>query len=169
MANQALRLVVPTPVNGTVPPRRKPNSETRDREHLTEAEVERLMKAAGKNRYGHRDATMILIAFRHGLRPVEVCNLKWDSIDLAKARIHVNRAKNGEPSTHPLSGVELRALRRLKRESIESLSCLFPSVVRALHDGRLSQDDCTAVRGGQVLVPGAPAHVPPRLRVQAGQ
>jgi type 1 fimbriae regulatory protein FimB/type 1 fimbriae regulatory protein FimE len=68
------------------------------------------MKAAGKNRYGHRDATMILIAFRHGLRPVEVCNLKWDSIDLAKARIHVNRAKNGEPSTHPLSGVELRAL-----------------------------------------------------------
>jgi type 1 fimbriae regulatory protein FimB/type 1 fimbriae regulatory protein FimE len=50
--------------------------ETRDREHLTEAEVERLMKAAGKNRYGHRDATMILIAFRHGLRPVEVCNLK---------------------------------------------------------------------------------------------
>ena len=78
------------------------------------------MKAAGENRYGHRDATMILIAFRHGLRPVEVCNLKWDSIDLAKARIHVNRAKNGEPSTHPLSGVELRALRRLKRESIES-------------------------------------------------
>jgi type 1 fimbriae regulatory protein FimB/type 1 fimbriae regulatory protein FimE len=63
---------------------------------------------------------MILIAFRHGLRPVEVCNLKWDSIDLASARMHVNRAKNGEPSTHPLSGVELRALRRLKREEIES-------------------------------------------------
>ena len=60
MANQALRLLVPTTVNGTVPPRRKPNSETRDREHLTEAEVERLMKAAGENRYGHRDATMIL-------------------------------------------------------------------------------------------------------------
>ena len=120
MRKAALRLVVPKPINGTVPPRRKPNSETRDREHLTEAEVERLMKAAGKNRYGHRDATMILIAFRHGLRPVEVCNLKWDSIDLTKARIHVNRAKNGEASTHPLSGVELRALRRLKRESIES-------------------------------------------------
>jgi type 1 fimbriae regulatory protein FimB/type 1 fimbriae regulatory protein FimE len=63
---------------------------------------------------------MILIAFRHGLRPIEVCNLKWDSIDLAKGRIHVTRAKNGEPSTHPLSGVELRALPRLKRESIES-------------------------------------------------
>jgi hypothetical protein len=58
MRKAALRLAVPTPVNGTVPPRRKPNSETRDREHLTEAEVERLMKAAGENRYGHRDATM---------------------------------------------------------------------------------------------------------------
>ena len=79
------------------------------------------MKAAGENRYGHRDATMILIAFRHGLRPIEVCNLKWDSIDLAKARIHVNRAKKHEPSTQPLSGVELRALRWPKRESIESL------------------------------------------------
>ena len=55
---RAARLVVPTPVNGTVPPHRKPNSETRDREHLTEAEVERLMKTAGENRYGHRDATM---------------------------------------------------------------------------------------------------------------
>ena len=76
MANQALRTVVPATVNGTVPSRRKPNSETRDREHLTEAEVERLMKAAGENRYGHRDATMILIAFRHDLRPIEVCNLK---------------------------------------------------------------------------------------------
>ena len=102
MPKSALRLVSPAPVNGTVPPRRKPNSETRDREHLTEAEVARLMKAAGSNRYGHRDATMILIAFRHGLRPVEVCNLRWESIDLARARMHVNRA---------------RALRRLKRES----------------------------------------------------
>jgi type 1 fimbriae regulatory protein FimB/type 1 fimbriae regulatory protein FimE len=55
---------------------------------------------------------MILIAFRHGLRPVEVCNLRWDSIHLAKTRIHVNRARNGEPSTHPLSGVELRRARR---------------------------------------------------------
>ena len=64
MRKAALRLVSPTPVNGTVPPRRRPNSETRDREHLTEAEVERLMKAVGKNRYGHRDATMILKEFR---------------------------------------------------------------------------------------------------------
>ena len=73
---------------------------------------------------------MILIAFRHGLRPVEVCNLKWDSIDLAKARIHVNRAKNGEPSTHPLSGVELRPCGGSNGSRSSRLSCLFPNVVR---------------------------------------
>src|SRR6516164_6991990 len=154
MQKSALRLVVPTPINGTVPPRRKPNSETRDREHLTEAEVERLMKAAGENRYGHREATMILIAFRHGLRPVEVCNLKWDSIDLAKARIHVNRAKNGEPSTHPLSGVELRALRRLKRASIES-----PFVF-------VSERGSPFTTAGYRKMIARSAHAPTRLRLQ---
>ena len=33
------------------------------------------MKAAGDNRHGHRGATMILLAFRHGLRASEICAL----------------------------------------------------------------------------------------------
>jgi integrase len=74
------------------------------------------MKAAGNNRYGHRDATMILIAFRHGLRASELCSLRWDQADLVHGRLHVNRLKNGIPSVHPLTGIELRALRRLQRE-----------------------------------------------------
>jgi integrase len=117
MTKPLLRLVTPTPVNGTVPPRRRPNDELRTREHLTEAEVERLIKAAGDNRYGHRDRTMILLAFRHGLRPAELVTLRWDNIDLAAGRMHVSRVKNGTPATHPLAGIELRALRRLRRES----------------------------------------------------
>jgi type 1 fimbriae regulatory protein FimB/type 1 fimbriae regulatory protein FimE len=68
MGNAHLRLVSPRSVIGTVPPRRRPNAELRTREYLTEAEVERLIKAAKANRHGYRDATMILIAFRHGLR-----------------------------------------------------------------------------------------------------
>ena len=68
MANSWLSLVVPNTVNGTVPPRRQKNSKLRTREYLTEAEVDRLIKAAKTNRYGKRDATMILMAFRHGLR-----------------------------------------------------------------------------------------------------
>jgi type 1 fimbriae regulatory protein FimB/type 1 fimbriae regulatory protein FimE len=95
---------------------RRANAHYRTREYLTEQEIERLMKAAGDNRHGHRDATMILLAFRHGLRASELCSLRWDQIELAHGRLHVRRAKNGMPSVHPLGGVELRALRRLQRE-----------------------------------------------------
>ena len=120
MAKPSLKLVPPTSINGTVPPRRRPNAELRPREYLTEAEVGRLMKAAGKNRNGHRDATMVLLAFRHGLRAAELVTLRWDNVDLAHGKLHVNRVKNGSPSVHPLAGTEIRALRRLKRESPES-------------------------------------------------
>jgi integrase len=117
MGKSHLSLVAPTTVLRTVAtPRRKTNGELRPREYLTESEVERLRKAAGENRNGHRDATMILVAFRHGFRPSEVCTLRWDAIDLDHGKIHCNRRKNGAPSVHPLSGVELRALRRVKRE-----------------------------------------------------
>jgi integrase len=111
----------PIAVNGTVPPRRVRNSERRPREYLTVKEVELLMDTARtRGRYGHRDATMILIAFRHGLRPAEACALRWDMVDLGQALLHVRRVKNGTPSVQPLAGVELRALRKLKRDEIES-------------------------------------------------
>src|SRR5277367_2670065 len=57
------------------------------------------------------------MAFRHGLRAAEVCDLRWDQVDFNGAVLHVRRVKNGTPSTHPLHGDELRALRRLQRES----------------------------------------------------
>jgi len=97
-------------------PRRKPNAEYRSREHLTEREVGRLIEAMKGNRWGHRDATMVLIAFRHALRASELVDLSWDQVDLERALLHVRRVKNGSPATHPLTGKELRALRRLQRE-----------------------------------------------------
>ena len=97
-------------------PRRKPNAEYRSREHLTEREVERLIDATKGKRWGHRDATMVLIAFRHGLRASELVDLSWDQVDLEHALLHVRRVKSGCPATHPLTGKELRALRRLQRE-----------------------------------------------------
>jgi hypothetical protein len=72
MGNPQLRLVTPATVNRTVTPRRAKNSELRSREYLTAQEIEALMDAARKNRHGHRDSTMILIAFRHGLRASEL-------------------------------------------------------------------------------------------------
>jgi len=111
----------------TVTPRRPPNSDLRTREHLTEAEVERLIKATGDNRYGHRDATMILVTYRHGLRASELTDLRWEQVDFRTATLHVRRVKQGTPSTHPIVGDELRALRRLQREQEPKSTFVFTS------------------------------------------
>lgn len=98
-------------------PKRQKNSDVRSREYLTEEEVESLMKAARETgRHGHRDATLILFAYRHGLRVSELVSLRWDQIDLKPGLLHVNRLKNGTASTHPVRGPEIRALRRLQRD-----------------------------------------------------
>jgi integrase len=120
MTKPRLRLVASTTENRTVTPRRSQNGELRTREHLTTDEVERLIEAAKTNRYGHRDALMVLLAFRHGLRAAEVCDLRWEQVDFKTASLHVRRLKNGTPSTHPLTGRELRALRRHQRQSEKS-------------------------------------------------
>jgi integrase len=116
MTNSHLRLVAPSTVNCTVTPRRPSNAELRTREHLTPDEVERLIEAAKTNRHGHRDALMVLLAYRHGLRAAEVVDLRWEQIDFKSALLSVRRVKAGTPSTHPLSGRELRALRQHQRE-----------------------------------------------------
>ncbi len=116
----------PTLVNGTVPPRRRPNAALRSREHLTPDEAEQLMTAAGKRgRYGHRDATLLMLGYRHGLRVGELVALRWEQVDLKAGLLHVTRLKRGLPSTHPLRGPELRALRRLQREQRPSSPYVF--------------------------------------------
>jgi type 1 fimbriae regulatory protein FimB/type 1 fimbriae regulatory protein FimE len=122
-----LKLVAPTAEKRTVTPIRRPNAEIRTREYLTDAEVEKLAEAAKGNRYGHRDATMVLTAYRHGLRSSELVDLRWDQVDFASATLHVRRAKRGTPSTHPIRGDELRALRRLQREQEPKSPFVFTS------------------------------------------
>jgi integrase len=98
-----LRLIGPRNENLSVPV--KPaNAELRTREYLTPAEVEELTKAARDGRYGHRDTTLILVAFRHGLRATEICDLEWSQVEFSRsAALHVRRVKNGKPSV-PDSG-----------------------------------------------------------------
>jgi len=127
MVKSHLKLVTPNTVKRTVTPKRRRNGDLRTREYLTEAEVERLMKAATGNRWGHRDATMILVAYRHGLRVSELTDLRWDQVDFRTATLHVRRAKQGTPSTHPIVGDELRALRRLQREQDPKSPFVFTS------------------------------------------
>ncbi|MFC1610921.1 tyrosine-type recombinase/integrase [Myxococcota bacterium] len=98
-------------------PRKPRNKDVRSREHLTEDEVAKLMAAANRlGRHGHRDSTMIMICYRHGLRVSELVALRWEQVDLKQGYLHVHRGKNGIPSTHPLRGPEIRALRKLHRD-----------------------------------------------------
>jgi integrase len=127
MGKSHLKLVTPATLKRTVTPRRQRNGDLRTREYLTEAEVERLMKAATGNRHGHRDATLILVAYRHGLRASELVDLRWDQVDFRTATLHVRRVKQGTPSTHPIVGDELRALRRLQREQEPKSPFVFTS------------------------------------------
>lgn len=116
MAKTSPKRVSPNTENRTVALRRPKNADLRTREHLTAGEVERLIEGAKGNRHGHRDALMTLLTFRHGFRAAEVCDLRWEQVDFKTASLHVRRLKNGTPSTHPLTGRELRALRRHERE-----------------------------------------------------
>ncbi|MGB6752283.1 MAG: tyrosine-type recombinase/integrase [Xanthobacteraceae bacterium] len=112
-----LRVVEPRNENRTVPVRPS-NDDLRPREYLTPGEVETLIKAARDGRYGHRDATLILVAYRHGLRAIEICDLEWSQVEFGRnATLHVRRAKNGKPAAHPIRGDELRALHKLKAET----------------------------------------------------
>ena len=101
MENSRLREAAPTSVNVTVG--------QRSREYLTDREVERLIEAAKQNRSGHRDATAILVAYRHGLRASELVTLRWDDIDLATGRLHVRRAKSGDASGSSVNSVRNRS------------------------------------------------------------
>ncbi|MFZ2081574.1 MAG: tyrosine-type recombinase/integrase, partial [Xanthobacteraceae bacterium] len=87
------------------------------RQYFTESELNKLISAARKGRYGHRDATLILLMARHGLRVTEAVDLQWDQIDFTRAHLHVRRLKGGTASVHPIQGDELRALRELRRQS----------------------------------------------------
>jgi integrase len=119
IAKSHLRLVAPNTENRTVP-KRLANKELRTREHLTDDEVEKLLAVVKDNRQGTRDALMVLLAYRHGLRAKEVVELRWEQVDFKGGRLHVRRAKNGTPATHPLTGRELRELRKHHRESLQS-------------------------------------------------
>jgi type 1 fimbriae regulatory protein FimE len=148
----------------SAPPKRRRNLDVRSREHLTEQEVEKLIKAAQEARYGHRDATAILLAYRHGLRVKELVGLRWDQIDLRAGTLHVNRVKNGTESTHPLRGRELRALRQLRRDWPDS-----PYVLCSERGGPMTTDNVRKVvaRCGQLARLPFPVH-PHMLRHACG-
>ncbi len=146
-------------------PIRPNNKDVRTREYLTEQEVDMLMDAARKTgRHGHRDATLILLAYRHGLRVSELVSMRWDQIDLKQGLLHVNRVKNGMASTHPVRGPEIRALRKLQREYPDT-----PYVFVTERKGPLTTSTVRKMvaRAGEKSAIGFPVH-PHMLRHACG-
>jgi type 1 fimbriae regulatory protein FimB/type 1 fimbriae regulatory protein FimE len=147
------------------PPKRKYNRDVRSREYLTSREVDALIqavKSVGRN--PHRNATLILVAYRHGLRATELVRLRWDQVDLEENVLHVVRLKNGRPSTHPIPKVEARALRRLRRESAPS-----PFVFLSERGGPMTSANVHKIvaRAGRLAGLPFPAH-PHMLRHACG-
>jgi site-specific recombinase XerD len=115
-----LNLVKSTVMRPVAPAGRKTNDAYRIREHLTEAEMTKLLAALRQNRHGHRDWLIALLIYRHGLRVSEACDLRWDDIDLAKRTIVVRRLKGSTDSSHYLERDELAGLKRLQCDGAKS-------------------------------------------------
>jgi integrase len=126
-----VQLRPPTSEKPTVARGRGKNRAYRTREYLTEAEVEKLLAAAGKGRNPERDRLLVLLAFRHALRVSELVDVRVDDIDLKAATIHIRRAKNGTPGIHGLQGDELRLIRGVIRANGEQCRYLFLSERKA--------------------------------------
>ncbi len=105
MQKSHLKLVARRTVNRTVTPKRLPNADLRTREHPTEAEMERLLRAAKENRWGNRDATMLLVAYRHGLRASELVDLRWDQVDFRTATCTFTGSNRAHPARIQSSGM----------------------------------------------------------------
>jgi len=134
------------------------------RRYLTADELEKLIKAARKGRYGKRDATLVLITARHGLRVTEAVDLRWDQIDFSKGHLHVRRLKGGIHSIHPIQGDELRALRELRREQEPESAFLFTTE----RGGPMTRSNVAKMIDGAGKRAGLPHCHPHQLRHTCG-
>ncbi len=147
-------------------PNQRKYAEVRSREHLLFEEVAAMREAIKQKggRHAHRDSTLILVMYRHGLRVEEAANLKWEQIDFASGNVHVQRVKRGTPSTQPLGGDEMRSLRKLQRDYLAS-----PFVFQSSRKGPLAKDTIAGIieQAGELAELPFPTH-PHMLRHGTG-
>jgi len=135
------------------------HKDKRSREHLYESEVEALIQAAKQGRNPIRNQTLILICYKHGLRPGEACDLRWGDIDFENGEIYVYRV-SGLHSVHPLGKREVSLLKRLYKERHNSTYVFTTTHGSVLTAGNFSKIMLNAgVRAGLLM----PIH-PQQLR-----
>src|SRR4051794_32928565 len=167
-AKTATRQGSPTTVNGTLPPPRCTNAQLRPREFLTGEEVERLRKACGERlgRYAHRDSTMILIAYRHGLRVSELVGLRLGH-DRPEPRPHARQPPQAGPpvDAHPARQRATSAASPTAQAGAAEPLRLHYRAPDADDRRRLPQAARADRHGGRVPIPCPSAHAASRLRL----
>lgn len=99
----------------------------REKNFLTETEIMVLLEALKAGRHGVRNHLLVLMMYRHGMRVSETVDLRRDEVDLDRSRLWVRRLKNGLSVEQPISGDELRAIRRYLATRTDALPWLFIS------------------------------------------
>lgn len=113
--------------NGKVLPLDPVDAHEKGKNYLTAAEVDLLIKGAKKSRYPARNALLILMMFRHGLRVTEATSMKMSAVNFKEARLWVNRLKGSLSTEHPIRGDEIRAIKRYLATRNDRMPWLFTS------------------------------------------
>jgi type 1 fimbriae regulatory protein FimB/type 1 fimbriae regulatory protein FimE len=157
LKSRRLKLIKPINLRTVSNQGRQPNVAYRVREHLTEAEIDKLLVALKQNRHGHRDWLIGLLIYRHGLRVSEACDLRWDDIDWRKRTVVIRRLKRSHNSAHYLERDEFIGLKRLQREQNPKSAYVFTSE-RGQPFGRMGIARLIE-RGGEAASLPFPVHV----------
>ena len=136
---------------------RKPNTEYRKREYLTQDELAKLFAALKANRHGHRDHMIALVTFLHGLRVSELIDLRWDDLDWRKGTIQIRRLKGSIDGVHYMERDEANGLKRLQREQDPKSRYIFTSERgRAFTRFAINKMVATAGRNAKISFPVHP-------------